>query len=329
MAIHQQTVARWGTRLAGFGLTAALAFPLTFSEVDPAEAQSPVCFTVYGKCFCVDFFLTEARDMAWGKAQEKVTSLYDDFLNQELDTQIRTIISAVESPEDLLDWKRYANDVREYAINKSLSEMGISPEDVATADSVLGDHPELLDYLNDPKGDDRNTVYPKAQAVAYALADPGSMVPYQMKSGSGDADPATPEEVAKAKAWADRMMVVPPEPSAEDISPERLATMSTGELERQYLTTRVRAVGSIAQDGMLAPFTHEQSLTGLRRQHEQIETIRNSSPSVADTQSSIVLAEVVEGYSLIERLESHLRQERLMGSLIAMKQELAAKQEAN
>lgn len=327
MATQQHPLSRWGGRLAGFGLMAAAAFPLAFSEVEPAEAQSPVCFTVYGKCFCVDFFLTEMRDMAWGQAQQKITSLYDDFLNQELDTQISTIISAVESPEDLLDWRGYADDAREYAVNRSLSAMGVSPQEVATGDSVLGDYPELVDYLKQPQGDARDTVYPRAQAVAYGLADPGSMAPYRMQSDAGNTEPATQEEVVKAKAWADRMMVVPPAPASEDITPEKLASMPAGEIERQYLDTRVRVVGTIAQDAMLAPFTHEKAMTGLRKQHQQLQTIRGASPSVADTQSGLVLAEVLKGYSLIERIESHLRQERVMGAMIAMKQDLAALKE--
>lgn len=328
MAI-QQHLARWGTRLAGFGVTAALAFPLVFTEVEPAEAQSPVCFTVWGKCFCVDFFLTEARDMAWGKAQGKITALYEDFLNQELDTQLRTIIAAVESPEDLLNWKQYARDVRGYAVNTPLSAMGISPQDIASSDSVLGDYPELVDYLQNHQGSDQNTVYPMAQSVAYGLAAPASLTPYQVNSAVSNAATASPEEVVKTKAWADRMVIVPPEVPAEAITPERLAAISSGEIERLYLTSRMRAVSTIAQDAMLAPMTHEKSVVGLRRQLQQLETIMSSSPSVADTQSGIILAEVLEGYSLIERIESHLRQERVMGSMIAMKQELAAKQESD
>jgi hypothetical protein len=103
---------RWAARLGGFALTLAFAFPMVFSEVEPAEAQSPVCFTIHGKCFCVDFFLTEVRDMAWGKVQDEIASLYDDFFTQQLDTQVRDVLALIRHPEELLDWRSYGSQVQ-------------------------------------------------------------------------------------------------------------------------------------------------------------------------------------------------------------------------
>ncbi|RCV93733.1 hypothetical protein DU506_00845 [Vreelandella rituensis] len=307
--------------MAGFVVAAAIALPLTVSKVDDAQAAGPVCFTVNGKCFCVDFFVTEITDMAWGKFQTLSAEFLEDFLNEQLDTQLVQLLGDILTPGDLLAWREYGLLVREYLNDYAVEEMGIPPEVVATASSMLEERPEVLAYLAEHEGDDAdNKVLPMMRAIAYGLAAPESMMPYTPGT-LNEANREVPvEDMVLAKSWADRMILVPPLP--ETIDADKVPDLSIDEIDRAYLETRMHVAGKIAQDGMLAPMVYEASAQGLREQAGQLISISNAtSKSVADAQSGVVLSEALMAHSLIERLESNLRQERLLGALVAFKQE--------
>ncbi len=314
---------RWAARLGGFALTLAFAFPMVFSEVEPAEAQSPVCFTIHGKCFCVDFFLTEVRDMAWGKVQDEIASLYDDFFTQQLDTQVRDVLALIRHPEELLDWRSYGSQVQTVLSDRAVYNAGITAEDLQTNRSLLNANPHISEYLaSNPAHTAANTVRPMVESIAFAMAAPESLLPYATGDINDSNRSLSDGDIVLSKAWADRM-IIPPDmeviPGADSI-----ANMSSNALSRQYLTARVHAIGKVAQQALLAPVTQDAEIAGINSQLSQVKAIQGSAlGSVADMQSATILADALESEALLRRVESHLRQERLLGSLIVLKQEQA------
>lgn len=325
--MRSDAIQRWSARGAGFAAVLAVAIPLSVSEAPPAKAASPVCFTVYGKCFCVDFFTTEFQDQAWGRLQDKMNSLYEDFREEQLNTRLLSVLPDVMNGDILASWEEYGGDLEAYLKDRGLEEMGVSPEALATSSSILDDHPEITNYLEERGGDTsaENVMLPKVRAIAYAYADPASLSPYRAntldaQSTSHDADTLTAH-----KAWADRMMLVPEPP--EGITDESLAGMSIDEVDGAYLQARQHVAGTMAHQALLAPMTKEADIVALEAQREELASLTGKAgASVSDYQSSNVLAEVMQGRVLLKRLESNLRQERLMGAVIALDQEQAAQE---
>lgn len=314
---------RWAARCAGFGLTIAIALPLTLTEVDPAEAAGAVCFTVHGKCFCIDFFTTEARDMAWGELQNAIANTFYDFISEELDTEVRDYIGDIRTAKTLYEHKELAKVIAESMSGRTAYDMGLPPQAVTSPSSLLEQTPHLTDYLAEhPTHTEANTIRPKVEAIAYAMANPESLTPYKEGELNVDSPQIEPETLVLNKAWADRFIT--PAPATAIPSASELASTSTLELDRLHLTARQRAISAVAQNALVAPLTNDAELAGLQGQLEQIRDIQlRANPSVADMQTALVLADVIESEVLIRRIESHLRQERVMGSLVAIKQELA------
>ena len=315
------TARRWLTRIGGFTLTLAAAFPLMFTEVDPANAASPVCFTVYGKCFCIDYFTTEPQDMVWGQIQEEIANTYNDFTTQQLDTQIQDVVSIIRDPSELLDWRDYGEQTKDLLLGREAYDLGVTPQAVATSQSQLDDNPHIGAYLaSHPTHTASNTIRPKVEAIAYGLAAPESLLPYQSGQLNDDKQHLTNEELVLNKAWADRF-ITPPD-TENTPTPEELVDTSTLALNRYHLEARTRAIGTIAQSALLAPATQDTELAGLDVRIEQLRQIQQlNNASVADIQTGLILAETMESEILIRRLESHLRQERVMGAMLALKQE--------
>lgn len=320
----KSSISRWGTRFASCGITLALAFPLVFSEVEPTEAQSPVCFTAWGKCFCVDFFLTELRDMAWGQVQAYIADTYGNFFDEQLNTQVGDLLPTIIPTSEIDGWRNYSRDVEGILYGRAPYNAGITPQDLATSRSVLGDFPDITNYLeNNPSHREENIIRPVVEALAYGLAAPESLAPYSVGNVSSDNPELDDGTIILSKAWADRMAPPVNAPSFQDA--DTLADTTSLELERMYLEARVHSIGAIARNGLLAPVARDAELAGLNRQLDQIQAIQgNGNLSLADAQAAVILAEVIESEALVHRIESHLRQERLMGSLIALHQEAAA-----
>jgi hypothetical protein len=160
------------------------------------------------------------------------------------------------------------------------------------------------------------------ESIAFAMAAPESLLPYATGDINDSNRSLSDGDIVLSKAWADRM-IIPPDmeviPGADSI-----ANMSSNALSRQYLTARVHAIGKVAQQALLAPVTQDAEIAGINSQLSQVKAIQGSAlGSVADMQSATILADALESEALLRRVESHLRQERLLGSLIVLKQEQA------
>lgn len=206
----------WKWRISGLGGglgVIAIAGALSLTPVDnPAKAASPVCFTTPAGCYCIDFFLTDIKEMITNKGQaaiqEKIKeqAFYKNYGIAEFSPEIGV--------ETLYNDVKYDKEYRE-TFTKPFA-------DRAGGFLAGADGGEASDW----QGSTRNGKERIASRIAAQQS--ASLVPYK-----SDRDPATVEVLGdEVSGWADRVMLESEE--VEIPSDEELVTLSAPRLFGLY-----------------------------------------------------------------------------------------------
>lgn len=287
-------------RLAGAGGMMFLALGgAAFTLQDRAEAASPVCFTTPAGCYCVDFFLTKAKEELIGELQGYINNLmgeHNSLKEMGVEDALGGHVGNGYTYEDLLD------DSLRTEMNKPVSERPMP---------TSGDIPQgIRDTMErDPQSETR--LGRQARSVATAAASPESMAPYTVDSESEE-NTAKPDDI---QDWTDRMVLEPHE--IEVPSDQELAEMPMSKLMKLYEDVRHNLGATYARSYLKELAASEQRLQALSKSRESLELDQVDQSGAL--QSANLVADTLKLAIDAELLESKLRQEALMGSLIAMR----------
>lgn len=288
-------------RLAGAGSIVVLALGTTaFTVQQRAEAASPVCFTVTGgDCYCVDFFLTTVKEKVTSKAQQYVNNLMGEF-NDLKGMGIQEALNA-----------HIGNG---YTYDGLLDEATRTAMDKPASQRALPDSPSIPPGIRktmegDPGG--KSLAGRRARAVASASGTPENLTPYSV-SQSPDEEGVSPE---RAIDWVDRTVI---EPTAVNVPDDvGLAEMPAARLLDMYERTRQVLGANYARYYLKELASSEARLKALSKSRETLVLDHVDQPGAV--QSAGLVAKTLNLAIDAELLESQLRQETLVASLMAMR----------
>lgn len=287
-------------RLVGGAGAVTLALGLSFAtHQNEAEAQSPVCFTIWGgDCYCIDFFFTKVKEKVVSQAQQYVNNLmgeFDDLRSVGIQDVLGDRVGNMHTYRDYLD------EAKREAWDKVASERPMP----SSSHIPIGTRKAME---RDPEG--KTVTGRQARAVATASASPEDMVPYSIsREGGGGLDRA------KVQDWTDRMVLEPGElsiPSNKD-----LAEMKMRDLLEMYDEARHALGGNYARYHMQELAKSEDRLQALEESRSRLEVGHLDQPGAI--QSAALVAKTVSMAIETELLESQLRRQSLMASLVAMR----------
>jgi len=286
----------WKWRGAGIvsgavGVAAIMLLSATPASYNKAEAS--VCFTTPSGCYCIDFFLTDIKEMIINKAQEAVQNkineaeFYRNYGVKEFSPEI-------------------GNDslFRGYENNASYRETFSKPFHERAEENAVG---AAEGEEQDPHGLTQNG---KERIVTRQVRqDETSLAPYPSSRDPEEAE-NTGIEISN---WSDRVLL---EPEAVSIpEDDELLELSAGRLfmlydqvRHQILTTQAR--GLLQELGM-----HQRRIKALELARQSLD---KDFPVIGATQSARVHAEMMATITNTEALESSLRKEIAMGLLLGM-----------
>lgn len=287
-------------RIAGAGSVIVLALGTTvFTVQQRAEAASPVCFTVTGgDCYCVDFFLTMVKEQITSQAQKYINNLMGEHNDlKEMGVQeVGGQVGNVYTYDGLLD------DVNREALSQPASQRPM-PTGAGIPDVVRNG------MERDPEG--KTLMGRQSRAVASASAKPEELAPYTV-SQSPSGERMSPESVLD---WTDRMLLEPADISIPD--DQALADMPMSRLLETYESVRHVLGASYSRYHLKELAASEQRLQALSKSREKLELDGLDQPGAI--QSANLVADTLNLAIDAELLESQLRQESLVASLIAMR----------
>lgn len=293
----------WKWRLAGVGTglgSLALAGTLMVAPATCVQAASSVCFTTPGGCYCVDFFLTEAKERVINRLQSAV----QNKINEQEFFKNYGIMGLAEGV-GLGDW--LANN-QQYKEAKEFMNVPYSERQTRRGNDPFADE-------QDPEGATRNGR--ETRAVNEVTEHPDRMAPYQVSRYSQG---VSQEGVALAD-WTDRVIV---EGDTIDIpSDPELADLPMGELYQLYDETRNSITTNYSRQ-----YIQEMGLQEGRIQ--SLEAARKALSAdfgvIGAVDAGRVHAEMLQTAIEVEIAESKLRREAVLALLVSRQAENKGRQ---
>lgn len=284
----------WRWRFAGLGGGIAMIGMASALTMTPAnDAEGSVCFVTPAGCYCVDFFLTDIKEMIIEKAQEAVQEKineqthYKDYGVKEFspDIGIGTVYQDTE-------------ESREY--RKTVSEA--FGERVASMPGTSGDVEEV-----DPTGETRAG---KERIVSRVTqSDPKKMAPYGVSREPGSSA-VSAEEVAE---WSDRMLL---ETEAVDIpNDEELSRLPMAKLDRLYDDARYSIMTNYSRHLMQELAASQGRIKSFEKAREALE---EDFPVIGAAESATVHATMLGAAIKAEQIESQVRREQAMALMVGL-----------
>lgn len=288
-------------RLTGAGSVLALALGITVvTQQQQAEAQSPVCFTVWGgDCYCVDFFFTKIKEQVISQGQQYINNMmgeYDDLMR----TGVQEVLQ--EQVGNSQTYRGYIDAERRAALSNKSSERGLP-----SGASIPSGTRSALD--RDPQG--QTLIGKQARAIATVSNDPEGMAPYQV-----DRTGQTALDANSVLDWTDRLVLEPGElyiPQDED-----LAQLSMHELMELYNSARHSLGAHYARHHLLELAASEQRLQALEESRDRLD-VGQQIDQPGSAAAATLVAHTVSLAIDTEILESQLRKESLMAAIVAMR----------
>lgn len=288
----------WKWRLAGLGTgmgTLAVATTLMVAPATSQQAEASVCFTTPAGCYCVDFFLTEAKERLINRAQSAVQNKINEqefFKNYG----IMGLVNGVGLDEWLSENQHYANAqaILSVPFTERQSQRGEDP----FADSV------------DPEGMTHKGR--TSRAVNEATQHPERMAPYQI---SRDAQSASQDGMALAD-WTDRIVV---DANAIEIpSDAALADLPMRQLYQLYNETRNAIATNYSRHYVQEMGRQEGRIQSLESARRALDA---DLPVAGAVDAGRVHAEMIKTAIGVEIAESKLRREAVLALLISSQAE--------
>lgn len=287
-------------RLTGAASVVALSLGvMAFTAQQRAEAQTPVCFTTWGgDCYCIDFFFTMVKEKVISQGQQYINNLMGEY--DELMT--------TGAAEVLGQQIGHSTTYRGYADADHREQFSQPVRDRPTP-SGAAIPAGVRDALGrDPDG--ATAMGRQARAIATASEDAESLAPYSIdRSVGAGVDPEAVQD------WTDRMVLEPP--VLHIPSDEGLAQMGMRDLHELYEEARHYLGANYARYHLRELAASEQRIQALEESRERIDGGQLDQPGAAI--SAGLVAQTVNLAIETELLESQLRKEGLMASVVAMR----------
>jgi hypothetical protein len=284
---------KWRFTGIGSGVAAIIAVSaLSLSPVACNTAQASVCFTTPSGCYCIDFFLTDIKEMIINKAQEAVQhkineqEFYKNYGINEFSPDIgsETIYRGYEH-----------NGLYREAFTKSFVERARESTSVNQ------------EGVADPFGETRNGQERIVRARVYQA--PESLTPYP-SSRNPDIAEAQGEDIAN---WTDQILLgeeargIPGDKELAELPAPRLFGLYA-QVRHQLLTNHSRVL--IQELGM-----HQRRLKALEAARQAIDI---PVPVIGATEAGRVHARILVTAIKAEQAESQLRSEAAMAMLLSL-----------
>lgn len=284
----------WKWRLTGLGGgigMIAVAGALTMTPVQ--YASSSVCFTTPAGCYCVDFFLTDVKEMVIEKAQDAVK----EKINEQ---------------EYYKDYgaKEFSPDIGVGTVYRDTSEdeayRGGFSESFAKRSGGMSAGAAKVEEL-DPTGETR---VGKERIVARrANQSPEGMAPYET-GREPDAEEVTGEAVAE---WSDRMLL---ETEAVEIPEDKeLYQLPMARLEHLYDQARYAIMSERSRHLMQEMGKSQKRIKSLEAARKALE---GPYPVIGATETAQVHAQMLSTAIKAEQVESQLRREQAMALMVSV-----------
>lgn len=293
----------WKWRLAGLGSglgSLVLAAVLTFSPATGNSAAASVCFTTPAGCYCVDFFLTEAKEMVINRLQEAVQEKINE---QEFfkNFGIGELVNGVGIGEWLEQNKHYQEA-------NTLLTVPFSERQVARGDDPFADP-------SDPLGETLNGR--EARSVNEVAQHPERMAPY--KVNRHERGPS--HDSMSLSDWTDRVIV-----ETDPIripSDAELADLPMRELYQLYDETRNAIATNYSRHYVQEMGRQEQRIQSLEAARRALDT---RLPVAGAVDAARVHAEMLETAIGVEIAESKLRREAVLALIVSKEAEKQGRQ---